>query len=558
MGKRQTRPGWDQQVLEARRYACACSVVVDGRGNGTGFLVGKDLVITNYHVVVDDVGNLRHPSLIQCRFGFYEAGEYNDGRQNWVPLASDRAGAIPATSGTAPGDRSLSLEGADYRDAATGLDLYDYAILRLARPVGQAPGRSVLGEMDPLGWIAMDPNYPLPLIGQPLSLVEFPERIGAGTHGFQQEASSFADGNMGGLIGGGVRVRHDAATRKGASGSGVFDFKSGLIGLHNAGKEFPDKTADNRFIPIIRILGDIKRQSAALYEEITGSSPPSLAISGLSTRMLSVVEERVNRAKIVLDRDLEHGSILVAVGPRAVKPVQVNHIIGNDQLDAIKLFIERLALSAAHLEGRNVAEVTMEYLRGQSGKPSSFEPWTVHGIRWPDPTVPAAKARTDFENQLTSWSFGPRTLLAIWVDDIDQRDPAEELEYMQLLGEVLSGYSVGDGAGRSPKQMLQAIVVYQSFPDVAVNLAQFAPLWTAQTAPQNCGVSLLFPKVKRNDVEPWVALVNTAWSLAEGISIPDAFRPRDRLSMKEVFGLLEKTIADAATAFAEKTFGDKW
>jgi hypothetical protein len=128
---------------------------------------------------------------------------------------------------------------------------------------------------------------------------------------------------------------------------------------------------------------------------------------------------------------------------------------------------------------------------------------------------------------------------------------------MRLLGEVLSGYSLGNDASKPPGQMLQAVVIYQLFPEFPVDLTRFAPLWTAQTAPQNCGVSVALAKVQRNDVQPWVTLLNSAWCPAERIAVPDTFKPRLRLNMKEVFGLFESTIADAAIALVEKTFEDK-
>jgi hypothetical protein len=547
--------GQERAVLEVRRYACSCSIIVDGKGNGTGFLVGKDLVITNYHVVVDGNGLLRDPSTIRCRFGFYEAGEYGDGRHAWVPLLADPASAFPASSPTAPGDRDLTR--CDYRDNGTGLELYDYAILRLAASVGEKPGKSPLGEMNPLGWIAMKPDYPLPAYGQPLSVIEFPERVGAGPRGFQQEASSFAEGKMGRPIAGGLRMCHDAATRRGASGSGIFDSKSILIGLHNAGKELPDKTADNRFIPISRILNDIKRGNKALFGEIIGSVPPPLIISGQSKRTREAVQARVNAAKIFLDRDREHGSIIAALGAGSGKPVQVNHVVCNHGLDEIEYFVQRLTISAAHLESRRIGEVTAEFLRGQVGKPGSFVPWAESSLTWPEPKTPVEQVKTDLMGQLDSQVVGPRTLLAIYVDEIDQRDPAEEREYMRLLGEVLSGYSFGNDATKPPRQILHALVVYRLFPEFPVDLVRFAPLWTAQTAPRNCGVSVALPKVQRNDVQPWVTLLNSAWSPAERIVVPDTFKPRVRLNMNEVFGLFESTIAEAATALVEKTFEDK-
>lgn len=545
----------EQAALDKRRFACACAVIVDNQGHGTGLLVGADLVLTNYHVVADEQGNLRDPSLIQCRFGFFAPGEYDEGRHDWIGLATERT-AIPVFSSFARGDRSLRLEQADYRDAA-GAYVYDYALLRLRDPVGNRQGRGPNGEsINPLGWIKMDPNRSLPQVGQPLWIIEFPERVGTGPRPFAQEEMRAAHGQLEMMIADGLRARHNASTRPGSSGSGVFDSQAGLIGLHNAGEERPDKTADNRFIPLPLILEDIKRQDPELHDELVAANPPPVTISGLSRQLNDAIRIRVEAAKTVVDRDRENARIIAAFGAQSDPPVRVNHLVARRDQDQIDYFIQRLTISAAHLENLRVADLTGDFLRGRAVKPGAFVPWEEISISWPEPKTPLDQARTDMDNQLLSLDVRPRTLLVIRVSDLDMRDPAEEVDYMRLLGEALWSHAARSAAGAPQNRMFQAVVVYEVFPDIEVDPARFTPLWN--TPPPHCGVSIALPKVQRNDVEPWVKLVNSCWSTSgEKLALPNEFRPGQQLSMSEVFGLLDRPITKAAIALVARSLEEK-
>lgn len=553
IGIGQIRSAQDRAVLEARRIACSCSIIVDGKGNGTGFLIGDDLVITNYHVVAEQKGKgeLYNPSRIFCRFGYYEIGEYDEGRHGWVPLRAGKSEAFPAYNKTANGDESLSLDRSQYL-GTDDAELYDYAVLRLGRSVGRKPGRSPLGELNPLGWIAMVPDYPLPAPGQPLSVVEFPERLGTGPRGFPQEPSSIADGKMGTLVAGGVRACHDAATRRGASGSGIFDSKSVLVGLHNAGKERNDKTADNRFVPVGLIMADIMRRSPNVFAEISASPPPPLSITGLSKRAREAIQIRVRAAKTLLDREFEHAGILGTFDIKTEMPVEVNHIVCNQEGDEVDYFIERLTLSAQYLEGKNIAQLATDFLRGHE----SISQWSQGSLLWPDPLTPAEEAKEKLALQLRSHIAGPKTIIVVRVGDVDQREPAEELEYMRVFGEVLSDYAKKNAAMKSVRRPLQAVVLYELSPDVQSISASLNPLWRVGGAPQRCGVSISLGRVRRGGVQPWVTQLNTAWSPVERIDLPKTFGARAQLTMTEVFDLLDATIAKAAEAFVNKTIED--
>jgi hypothetical protein len=540
-------------LVEARRSACACSVVVNDEGKGTGFLIAKDLVITNYHVVLDLSGNPHPPASIRCRFGYFESGEYSDGRAGWVDL---KDGDFPASSGTALGDKYLDrVDVGDFSDPKTGQSLYDYVILRLARPVGSGPGKGPLGGMNPLGWIAVDPNRTLPQVGQPLSVVEFPQRDGAGPRSYRQEPASVADGFLKALVADGLRVEHDASTKPGASGGSVFDSSFNLVGLHNAGRTRADLTAENRFIPIARIMADIKGKNDGLYNEIISAKPPQLNSSGMSRKIGLAIEERVEAAKIFLDREREHASIVAVLGGEVENSVRVNQILCDHNPDKVGSFIRRLTVSAARMENLKVAEVTSDFLRGRLAGSGSFKPWEESSITWPDPNTPPDQARRDMQNQLRAQIAGSRTLLVITVTDLDDRTATEELEYAKILGEILWSFRPDGYAAGSTRPLLLAIVVHQRPSDSAFELDAFAPLWDMDSPPMHCGASVALNKVGLNDVQPWVTLLNSAWALSDKqrIVVPDSFDRRARLDMSRVFEILEDTISNAATVLVQQS-----
>lgn len=111
-----------------RRECCVCRIERNGLGLGTGFLVGPDAVLTNWHVVNKAVANGTLAEII-CRFDYARlvAGGNNAGVV--VPLHAD--GCVDH-SPFAPAEDTKTPE-----DPPPTPDQLDYALLRLARPVGQ-------------------------------------------------------------------------------------------------------------------------------------------------------------------------------------------------------------------------------------------------------------------------------------------------------------------------------------------------------------------------------------------------------------------------------------
>ena len=216
-----------------------------GPALGTGFLIGKDLVLTNWHVVEPvHKGHVPHTS-VRCRFDFLRdstgtivANGQAVGLSTGFPWLLD-------SSSYAPGD-----DAPDGREA--NADELDYAMLKVDQPVGdqfaKIPGTDIERRR---GWYDLDRLAgPAPVKGDELVVVGHAEGKPL-THA------------MGGVLNYAAqerRLRHDAFTLGGSSGSPVFNSEYQLIALHHAGDPDPGKKANfNQAIPI----GLVAARSAA-------------------------------------------------------------------------------------------------------------------------------------------------------------------------------------------------------------------------------------------------------------------------------------------------------
>ena len=539
----------EADARELRMRACVCSIVVAGEGRGTGFLIGEDLVITNHHVVSDKEGRRFDPSDMKCRFGFFDEGEYEDGRHRWIDLPREPSMAIPAWSPHRDADDALSELAVDYRDPNTGEFCWDYAILQLTELVGQETGRTVLGEFRPLGWIRMEPTQPLKP-GQELRIVQFPQREDTSRSFYSQETMQIAPGTFAEPVADGVRSRHTVSTRKGSSGAPVFDGAGKLVGLHNAGDE-EKGVADNRFVPIDRILEDLRRRSPALHGRIVGTGPPPILRPRLSARDQAAVGPLVEAAKCFLDREREHNALIAELTSRQPGAV-VTHLICRKDDDHVDLFIRRLQISLSRTEPASGDDLAVEYLCGRIDPTRTGLLLQPQSITWPDPLTPLDQARIEFAQALKSTGF-KHALLTLYPSRLKDRVPSDEIAYTTILGEELKAYAERTrSSGSAP---LQALVIYQSDRKTAPASAVLTPLWQYGSAPKHAGASVLLRKVARGQIEPWRATVNRAWEMRDKpIVIPDSISEDDELSMAELLKLLDGLIVEAALGVVRERF----
>jgi hypothetical protein len=189
-----------------------CRVEISGNAAGTGFLVGPDAVLTNWHVVeaAKKAGTL---DKIVCRFDYLKL--VNGTRQPGVPVALNPAGCVSFRTYSAA-ERTKTPDVPE----PTGDEL-DYALLRLERPVGRED------QGGARGWIKL-PDTEMPMKkGDPLIIVQHPDgspmKLALDT-----DAVISVNANR-------TRVKYATNTEAGSSGSPCFTLDWDLAALHHFG-----------------------------------------------------------------------------------------------------------------------------------------------------------------------------------------------------------------------------------------------------------------------------------------------------------------------------------
>jgi V8-like Glu-specific endopeptidase len=204
------------RMLELLRQVCAVEL---GEESGTGFLIGPDTVLTNYHVVESAIAGGYPPRHIQLRFDYQRLrdGVTTNGGKVY-PLA----------------DRWL-VHASRYSDADTraydakkppGEDELDYAVLRTKDQVGADASSGVSPATR--GWITPRRDaYGFP-DDSFLMIVQHP----------CHDPLSYdeADNAVIRLNSNRTRIQYRTNTMPGSSGSPVLDRHLDLVALHHAGE----------------------------------------------------------------------------------------------------------------------------------------------------------------------------------------------------------------------------------------------------------------------------------------------------------------------------------
>jgi Trypsin-like peptidase domain/Effector-associated domain 1 len=186
--------------------------------NGTGFLIGRRTVLTNYHVVEPALLAKREGQQVICEFDYFE--------QTSTPVRHQAlAGAVWCKHKSPYSPSDVTGSGEPHEDEL------DFAVIHLAEPVAET--RRVLD-------IPFSPP-----------LVTLHDYIFIGQHPNGEEAQ-IAAGQVTENPANGLRYRYDVTTESGSSGSPVLDFGLRLVALHHAA----DPAVNPRYnqgVPIYRI-----------------------------------------------------------------------------------------------------------------------------------------------------------------------------------------------------------------------------------------------------------------------------------------------------------------
>lgn len=200
-----------------------CLIRVPGSA-GTGFLVGPDLVLTNYHVVKTMAEGGCTPADVVCEFDF-----------NSTAAQTVRVGLSGAPKALSPYAASDLSGTGDPQD-----DQLDYALL----PLTDRPG-------DARGFYTLDPLPRLLALNDFLFVCQH-----AGAQMLQLAMGTITD-----FPGKALRIRYDVTTEPGSSGSPCFSAELDLVGLHHAADPAATPTY-NQAVPLWLIARDAKAKGA--------------------------------------------------------------------------------------------------------------------------------------------------------------------------------------------------------------------------------------------------------------------------------------------------------
>ncbi|MFY9619560.1 MAG: trypsin-like peptidase domain-containing protein [Pyrinomonadaceae bacterium] len=242
---------WSTRIFEVEHQVCRIEIKANGDTfYGTGFLVGVNSVLTNYHVLEFVIGEQVKPDRVLFRFDYKVMADgttinsgniYRLAKQNWLIDHSEY---------------SAVDELVDAGGALPEPDKLDYALVSL----DGAPGDSLLSvgsnsEGRLRGWIevkdevpSFDPDTALLIVqhpqGDPLKLA------------IDSEAIIGVNSNR-------TRVRYRTNTEEGSSGSPCFNASWDLVALHHSGDPNFDKLHKaeyNEGIPIDMIRSLLKER----------------------------------------------------------------------------------------------------------------------------------------------------------------------------------------------------------------------------------------------------------------------------------------------------------
>jgi len=209
---------------EIETRVCRVEVTSDrGRSYGTGFLLGSDVVMTNYHVMQPVIEKAAGADARQVllRFDYKRSAdgeEINPGQvfhlaDDWLVDQSPPS-AIDMQQEPKSGDPSA--------------DQLDYALLRLETAAGSQPvGEKAAPGAPPRGWLSVSPHADTFPVDSPLFIVQHPD-------GEPMQLALDAQAVIK-VNGNGTRVQYRTNTVGGSSGSPCFNKDWELVALHHSG-----------------------------------------------------------------------------------------------------------------------------------------------------------------------------------------------------------------------------------------------------------------------------------------------------------------------------------
>jgi hypothetical protein len=374
---------------KARRRVCSVTVYApDGRPSyGTGFLIGPQTVLTNWHVVEPLLGADHKPldgssRRLHVTFDLFGAGTGKkvEAAQDWLVSHSDAH------------ETEINLPASPYPCVFPGKgfdERLDFAVIRLQKAEGRSRG-----------------YYPVassrePAVQSPVIVFQHPdgERL-VRTGGIAK--ALWPDGIH-------TRLHHDANTVAGSSGGLVLDNQFELVALHQGGITMADKTLLNAAIPT-HCIAKRGRQSGQTFDNVVGVDPMwRIASTGVP------VFGRIRFQELLLQAVAGSSRILlVRGGPQS--GLSFSRDIMKDRLGLTE---HRIVEASAHELPSDVANLAWLLLTRCGAAPASVESLPTFATA---DTTPDAWLRDvlfpEFMSHLLQ-AAGPRTVWLVF-DDLNK------------------------------------------------------------------------------------------------------------------------------------------
>lgn len=236
---------WVERLDKLRTQICRIECPVNS-AVGTGWLVADDLLLTNWHVVRRVLAGEKQPGDVVCRFD-YATSSAGTNKGVECGLAATWCEAFSEAS---------NVETGKGPEEATNEQL-DYALLRLAQPMGAMNGANAAGGAR--GFVKTKRGTATPAANDVVFVLQHP----------QGDPLKMAIGVARGANANTTRVLHDANTESGSSGSPCFNAKLELVALHHAGDLLYDGVigapTQNQAVPLEPILARLESQNAPKF-----------------------------------------------------------------------------------------------------------------------------------------------------------------------------------------------------------------------------------------------------------------------------------------------------
>jgi hypothetical protein len=230
---------WTTMLARLTGQVCRVELNDADATMGTGFLVGPDTLLTNYHVLESVIEGALPAAQVRFRFDYKTRPDGTPSDGTLVELAGpdQRASWLLSSAKSSAAEKAGKPD-----DAAPTADELDYALVRLARKIGDEP---VDNGGQARGWVYVPSSQPM-LAGIPaLMILQHPRR--------ETLKLAFDTRPNAVLRAGGLRVRYLTNTEGGSSGSPCFDKDWNLLALHHYGDPGFDHPPYNQGIPIGKI-----------------------------------------------------------------------------------------------------------------------------------------------------------------------------------------------------------------------------------------------------------------------------------------------------------------